>query len=869
MARIFIDGVEYEAAEGENLLSVALALDLKLPYFCWHPALGSVGACRQCAVKQFRDSQDDRGKLVMACMVPVKDGGRFSIIDKEAAGFRAGVIEWLMLNHPHDCPVCDEGGECHLQDMTVMTGHVSRRARIPKRTFVNQDLGPFLTHEMNRCITCYRCVRFYQDYAGGSDLQAFASKNHVWFGRRADGPLESPFSGNLVEVCPTGVFTDKTLARHYTRKWDLQSAPTLCVHCGGGCNTLTAERYGTLRRVTNRYHREINGWFLCDRGRFGYEFVNGGDRVRQPLFRDDGHASLERQLAHLGERLRGMTLVGVGSPRASLEGNYALRRLVGAENFFSGLGRDEQALAVRALRAAREVRLWSLRETEECDAVLVLGEDVEATHPRLALSLRQAVRKGALGHATELGIPSWQEVSVQEATPGERNPLVVVSPLPTALDGVASHALRRRPDEIIGLVVALAAAVRGDDISGEGAEMGALLRRARRVAIVVGAVQGTVALIDAATDLFTALHGAQVEAGLVITAPEANTLGSALLEGRPLEDLPVGPDVACIVMENDLHRRLDGVEEGLGRIGRLMVIDTLQTRTTALAHAVLPCATFAEESGLYVNHEGRVQRSWQVMATAEPVRASWRWITLLGHALGRPLPWRTTPELLAALGAEFRELAAAVAEAHVVPPAWRIARQPHRYSGRTAMFADRTVFEPPPPRDPDSPFTFSMEGFGVPVPEGLAPRYWAPGWNSWQALNLCRHGPDAERGLEGVRLFPRPEGAPLARHVRRPAKPEGWIAVPLHLLFGAEELSARAPAVAERSPGPAVALHPDDAAALGFAAGEAIEIEREGRRWRAPLRLLPMARGVVAVTVGVDPFTAFPLYQTVQLRRAA
>jgi len=142
-----------------------------------------------------------------------------SIDDPEARRFRAAVIEWLMTNHPHDCPVCDEGGECHLQDMTVMTGHSHRRFRFKKRTHRSQDLGPFLTHEMNRCIACYRCARFYRDYARGRDFNVFASHNHVFFGRAESGALESPFAGNLVEICPTGVFDDKTLARHYTRKW--------------------------------------------------------------------------------------------------------------------------------------------------------------------------------------------------------------------------------------------------------------------------------------------------------------------------------------------------------------------------------------------------------------------------------------------------------------------------------------------------------------------------------------------------------------------------------------------------------------------------------------------------------------------------
>ena len=185
-----------------------------------------------------------------------------------------------MLNHPHDCPVCDVGGECHLQDMTVMTGHDYRRTRFEKRTFRNQYLGPFLYHEMNRCIQCYRCVRFYREYAGGNDLNVFGIKNAVYFGRSEDGVLENEFAGNLVEICPTGVFTDGTLRRHYTRKWDLRMAPSICVHCGAGCNITIGERYGLLRRVLTRFNSEVNGYFLCDRGRFGYEFVNSERRIR-------------------------------------------------------------------------------------------------------------------------------------------------------------------------------------------------------------------------------------------------------------------------------------------------------------------------------------------------------------------------------------------------------------------------------------------------------------------------------------------------------------------------------------------------------------------------------------------------------------
>ncbi len=285
VATIYIDNRPYVVKDGQNLLRACLSLGFDLPYFCWHPAMHSVGACRQCAVKQFKDENDTKGRIVMACMTLAADGTRISIDDPEARAFRAGVIELLMVNHPHDCPVCDEGGECHLQDMTVMTGHTYRRFRFQKRTHRNQDLGPLVNHEMNRCIACYRCVRFYRDYAGGRDFDVFQWHNHVYFGRHADGTLENEFSGNLVEICPTGVFTDKTLKRHYTRKWDLQTAPSICVHCGVGCNTIPGERYGLLRRIRNRYHRDVNGYFLCDRGRYGYEFVNSPRRIRQAMLR--------------------------------------------------------------------------------------------------------------------------------------------------------------------------------------------------------------------------------------------------------------------------------------------------------------------------------------------------------------------------------------------------------------------------------------------------------------------------------------------------------------------------------------------------------------------------------------------------------
>ena len=447
MATIHVDGKEYEVDGADNLLQACLSLGLDVPYFCWHPALGSVGACRQCAVKQYQNADDKRGRLVMSCMTPSTDGTYISIEDEEAKEFRKTVVEWQMTNHPHDCPVCEEGGACHLQDMTVMTGHNSRRYRFTKRTHQNQDLGPFINHEMNRCIACYRCVRYYKDYAGGEDLGVYGAHDNVYFGRVEDGTLESEFSGNLVEVCPTGVFTDKTHSERYNRKWDMQFAPSICQGCSVGCNISPGERYGELRRIENRFHGALNHYFLCDRGRFGYGHVNLTDRPRQPLLQDGSDKlaiTVDGALNRAADALRTASgVIGIGSPRASLESNFALRELVGAANFYSGVEQSEWKCLQKMLDILEHggVRTPSLRDMEEADAVLVLGEDVTQTAARIALALRQAVKGKGREIARKLKVDLWQVAAVQTLAQNQRYPLLITSLDATRLDDVASSTL--------------------------------------------------------------------------------------------------------------------------------------------------------------------------------------------------------------------------------------------------------------------------------------------------------------------------------------------------------------------------------------------------------------------------------------------
>ncbi len=868
MATIFIDGQAYSANPRDNLLAATLSLGFDLPYFCWHPALGSVGACRQCAVTQFRDEDDTRGRIVMACMTLAKEGTRIAIHDHASTAFREQVIAWLMANHPHDCPVCEEGGECHLQDMTLMTGHTYRRYRFDKRTHRNQDLGPFLTHEMNRCIACYRCVRFYDDYAGGHDLHAFASRNRVYFGRYEDGALENEFSGNLAEVCPTGVFDDKTFSERYARKWDLQSAPSICPHCSLGCNTHPNARGGELRRILNRYHGEINGYFLCDRGRFGYGYINSPQRVRQPLVRrDDLLAPTTRSdaLTHIDRLLRaGGKVMGIGSPRASIEANFALRALVGPEHFYMGCASGHYDLMeeVRGLLRTLPVRIASLRETENADAVLVLGEDVPNTAPRLALSLRQAVRQAAWARADELGIPRWQDASVRDAVQDLRSPLYVATPNVTRLDDIALAVIHAPPVELARLGFAIAHAIdpAAPDVpdlpaahAGQAQTMAEALMQAQRPLIVSGTGCGSEFVIGAAANIALALHRRGRTPALSFALPECNSLGAALFEAEGLDTAfeRVDTDTTVVIVENDLYRRAERhrVDAFLAAAAHVIVVDHLRHATARAAEAVLPAGTFAEGDGTLINAEGRAQRFFQVLTPAGEVQESWRWLRdLRALRLGDTNAWPDLDTLTAACAEAmpvFARIPQAAPSAGFRLAGSKIPRLPARASGRTANTADISVHEPPPPVDADAPFTFSMEGYGGRPPSALTPFFWAPQWNSVQALNKFQGeiGGALRGGDPGIRLHlaDSTTSAHYA-HLVPPgfAPPPGkLLVIALHQVFGGEELSIYSAPIVARAPRPYLALNPDDAAALSLPEGGLARLTVGGTTHRLPVILAP------------------------------
>ncbi|MEJ2519432.1 MAG: NADH-quinone oxidoreductase subunit NuoG [Desulfuromonadales bacterium] len=611
MPKLTIDNREVTVPEGTNVLEAARGLGIVIPHFCYHEALGAVGACRLCAMTF---AEGPVKGIQMACMVKAQDGMVVSTTDPAASELRAHVIEWLMMSHPHDCPVCDEGGECQLQDMTIAGGHGLRRYRGLKRTFVNQDLGPFIEHEMNRCITCYRCVRTYREYCGGTDFGAFGSRDRVFFGRFREGRLESPFSGNLVDVCPTGVFTDKTF-RFKSRFWDLQEAPSIYPHCSLGCRTIPGGRYRELQRVRAGMNPETNGFFICDRGRFGSGYVNHPDRPRTARI-DDQTASVADAIKAVRERVTTtiarygpQSVAFLGSSRASFEANALLRQWAascGAQMvlFEANQRRDLAARAVVARVADQASRLADVRDS---DLIVLIGADPLAEAPVLALAIRQAARRQAR--------------------------VVVLDPRPVALPCRLTH-LTQTPAQLVSVLEAL----RQDDFgSWPEAQQKTLktvakgLQEAERPVLIGGAdllgAEGVAALHD------TAEHFATTDrsVGVMTLLAGPNSFGGAVLadSGPDFEtlcdDLQEGHVKALVCLQSDPFREARDPAKSQVALGHLELLVSIDATPSLAAHRAdifLPARATVEMAGSYINNEGRLQAFLPVIDPGEPIRVS-------------------------------------------------------------------------------------------------------------------------------------------------------------------------------------------------------------------------------------------------------
>ncbi|MBE9807892.1 NADH-quinone oxidoreductase subunit NuoG, partial [Escherichia coli] len=654
--------------------------------------------------------------------------------------------------------------------------------------------------------------------------------------------------------------------------------------CSIGCNISPGERYGELRRIENRYNGTVNHYFLCDRGRFGYGYVNLKDRPRQPVQRrGDDFITLNAEQAMQGaaDILRqSKKVIGIGSPRASVESNFALRELVGEENFYTGIAHGEQERLQLALKVLREGGIYTpaLREIESYDAVLVLGEDVTQTGARVALAVRQAVKGKAREMAAAQKVADWQIAAILNIGQRAKHPLFVTNVDDTRLDDIAAWTYRAPVEDQARLGFAIAHALDNSAPAVDGIEpelqskidvIVQALAGAKKPLIISGTNAGSLEVIQAAANVAKALKGRGADVGITMIARSVNSMGLGIMGGGSLEEalteLETGRADAVVVLENDLHRHASAirVNAALAKAPLVMVVDHQRTAIMENAHLVLSAASFAESDGTVINNEGRAQRFFQVYDPAyydskTVMLESWRWLhSLHSTLLSREVDWTQLDHVIDAVVAKIPELAGikdAAPDATFRIRGQKLAREPHRYSGRTAMRANISVHEPRQPQDIDTMFTFSMEGNNQPTAHrSQVPFAWAPGWNSPQAWNKFQDevGGKLRFGDPGVRLFETSEnGLDYFTSVPARFQPQDgkWRIAPYYHLFGSDELSQRAPVFQSRMPQPYIKLNPADAAKLGVNAGTRVSFSYDGNTVTLPVEI---AEGLTAGQVGL------------------
>ena len=553
---------------------------------------------------------------------------------------------------------------------------------------------------------------------------------------------------------------------------------------------------------------------------------------------------------------------------------------MGEENFYTGIAHGEQERLQLALKVLREGGIYTpaLREIESYDAVLVLGEDVTQTGARVALAVRQAVKGKAREMAAAQKVADWQIAAILNIGQRAKHPLFVTNVDDTRLDDIAAWTYRAPVEDQARLGFAIAHALDNSAPAVDGIEpelqskidvIVQALAGAKKPLIISGTNAGSAEVIQAAANVAKALKGRGADVGITMIARSVNSMGLGIMGGGSLEEalteLETGRADAVVVLENDLHRHASAtrVNAALAKAPLVMVVDHQRTAIMENAHLVLSAASFAESDGTVINNEGRAQRFFQVYDPAyydsqTVMLESWRWLhSLHSTLLSREVDWTQLDHVIDAVVAKIPELAGikdAAPDATFRIRGQKLAREPHRYSGRTAMRANISVHEPRQPQDIDTMFTFSMEGNNQPTAHrSQVPFAWAPGWNSPQAWNKFQDevGGKLRFGDPGVRLFETSEnGLDYFTSVPARFQPQDgkWRIAPYYHLFGSDELSQRAPVFQSRMPQPYIKLNPADAAKLGVNAGTRVSFSYDGNMVTLPVEI---SEGLTAGQVGL------------------
>jgi len=687
MVHLTIDGHQLAVPNGTTVWHAARQLGIEIPVFCYHDHMPPIGACRMCFVEV-----EKMPKLATSCTLEAaEDMVVRTNTDRVKQGQR-GILEFLLVNHPLDCPICDKGGECPLQDNTLKFGPGASRFIETKRTFGKHvRMGPVLVLDRERCVLCWRCVRFGEIIAGDDALKGFERGYHSQIATPFMEPVASKFIGNTIGICPVGALTSGTY-RFRSRPWDNRKHQSVCPHCGCGCAATLDVRGNDLARMRAREHPEVNDIWLCDKGFFGYDFTGSADRLRTPLVREGGRlrdAGWDEALERVAGALRGTPpeQIGViGGAGGTNEDAYLLTRLFrGVVGTNSIDFRADTAFPQPAAAAP-----WGLgrpiSDVERADVIVLLGCDLTEEYPIVWLRVKKAVDGGAR--------------------------LVIANPWPLEIARWARHSVTYRRGTEPAVLAAL---------SGQGAPDDAAVRSGAEAAVLRDAA----ALLGGAKQTFvlagrTALEqpeGAAVAAGLAALRAAHPSATVSLLRGRgnaggaqalgllpdmlpgyrPLTDararasiaalwgrpVPASPGRAVREMLGAARRGdlrllyVAGADPATSypaagawraareRLGLLVVHDAFLTQTAAEADVVLPVLTYAETAGTVGNLEGRIQRRDQAVLGPGEARSDSAIFTALASRLGAPFAFSSWEEV----SSEIARLIPGWAEdARIAPP---------------------------------------------------------------------------------------------------------------------------------------------------------------------------------------------------------
>jgi NADH-quinone oxidoreductase subunit G len=631
MPVIEIDGKQIEIAAGATVMDAAHQAGIVIPHFCYHKKLSIAANCRMCLVEV-----EKAPKPLPACATPVTDGMKVQTHSPKAIAAQAGVMEFLLINHPLDCPICDQGGECQLQDIAVGYGGSSSRYSEPKRVVKDKELGPLISTDMTRCIHCSRCIRFGQEIAGLMELGMPGRGEHVEVMPFLQTQVSHELSGNVIELCPVGALTSKPF-RYKARSWELSRRKSVSPHDGLGANIQVHVKDNRVLRVVPQDNEAINECWIADRDRFSYEALNSDQRLTQPMLKKDGQwreVSWQDALEQVASRLsqirdsQGASAIGgLASPHQTLEELYLFTKLLrglGSENIDHRLAQADGSVGSGARWLGMPVA-----DLTTLDRVLLVGASIRQEQPLVAQRLRQAVKRGAqinLLHAAGDDLLS------------KVNARLIAKPS-TWAQGLAQIA--KAMQEAGAEMASVSAAIVDVSVNDAARAIAASLLTGEKKAVLLGALAQNHAQAGQLHVLAQAIAAAS-GASLGFLSPAANSVGAQVVGALPG---PNGLGAHAMLANQRAAYVLLGAEPELDAYdaaaataamrGAEFVVALSAFKTTALDYAdvLLPIAPFSETAGSYVNMEGRLQSFHGVVKPQGEARPAWKVLRVLGNLL--------------------------------------------------------------------------------------------------------------------------------------------------------------------------------------------------------------------------------------------